>query len=49
VAVLDLDGKIVKSANNPVTLSLFIGEALNGTVKVTPSEGLATFTNPPQL
>jgi len=46
VAVEDANGNVVSSATNPVSLSLLGGATgLNGTLIVTPHNGIATFSN----
>src|SRR5207244_3549270 len=45
VLVEDSSGTVVTTATNPVTLALFGGTGLGGTLTVTPQNGVATFSN----
>ncbi len=45
VVVEDSNGNAVQGANNPITLLLSSGSGLNGTLTVTPQNGVASFNN----
>jgi hypothetical protein len=45
VVVEDSNGNAVQGANNPITLLLSGGSGLNGTLTVTPQNGVASFTD----
>jgi hypothetical protein len=45
VVVEDANGNAVQAANNPITLLLSGGAGLNGTLTVTPQNGVASFNN----
>ena len=45
VAIQDAAGNLVSAAANPITLALTSGTGLQGTLTVTPKNGVATFSN----